>query len=112
MKLIDKITDSAIQTVTLIGNPNQSIELTLRYMPASQSWVMDVVYDDFSLYGVRVVANPNLLRQYKNKIPFGLLCTTAQPIDPYRINDFDTGYAKLYLMDADDVEEIETRVYE
>tara|TARA_R110000744_G_scaffold185884_1_gene305272 strand:- start:11296 stop:11634 length:339 start_codon:yes stop_codon:yes gene_type:complete len=111
MKLIDRITDNAFQNMTLTGNAGQSIKLSMRYMPSQQGWFMDVSYEGFRLYGVRVVASPNMLRAYRNKIPFGLLCTTKEGVDPYRINDFEAGYAKMYLMTADDVMEIEAAVY-
>ena len=111
MKLIDRITENALQTMILTGNAGQKIDLSMRYMPSQQGWFMDVVYGDFSVYGVRVVASPNMLRGFRNKIPFGLLCTTLQGVDPYRINDFATGYAKMYLMTADDVINIEGSVY-
>lgn len=112
MKYIDRITDNPIQTMTLTGNARQRIKLTMRYMPSQQSWFMDVVYNDFRVYGLQVVANVNLLRNYQNIIPFGFVCTTEQQIDPYRLDDFLTGFAKLYLMNKQDVINIEEAFFE
>lgn len=112
MKYIDRITNSPIQTMTLTGNQRQRINLTMRYMPSQQSWFMDVAYQDFSVYGLQVVASVNMLRNYKNVVPFGFVCTTEQQIDPYRLDDFLTGFAKMYLMNEQDVINIEEAFFE
>jgi len=112
MKIIDRITDSPIQTLTLTGNAGQRISLAMRYMPSQQGWFMDVLWNDFRVYGIRVVSSVNLLRGYQNIIPFGFVCTTEQPIDPYRLDDFLTGFAKLYLMNESDVFTIEEAFFE
>lgn len=112
MKIIDRLTNSPIQTLTLTGNTGQKIRLTVRYMPSQQSWFMDVNYNDFNLYGIRIVASVNLLRGYQNIIPFGFICTTESPIDPYSIDDFSSGFAKLYLMTPNDVITIEEAFFE
>lgn len=112
MKYIDRITDSPIQTFNLTGNAGQRIRLTMRYMPSQQSWFMDVIYQNFSVYGLQVVSSVNMLRNYQNIIPFGFVCTTEQGIDPYRLDDFLTGFAKLYLMNEQDVINIEEAFFE
>jgi len=112
MKIIDRITDSALQTMILTGNANQKINVTLRFMPSQQGWFMDIRYNDFSVYGIHVVASVNLLQNYSNIIPFGFVCTTEQPIDPYRINAFKTQNAKLYLMNELDVKAFKEAFFE
>lgn len=112
MKLIDRITDDAIQTMILTGNSGQRINLSMRYMPSQQSWFMDVYYGSFAVFGVRVVASVNMLRNYKDIIPFGLACTTEQGVDPYRISDFSNQFAKMYLLNSDDVETFEEALFE
>ena len=108
MKYIDKISDSAIQTLFLTGNAGQRITLTLRFLPSQETWMMDVSDNNgFEVNGVRVVNSPNILRKYRNNIDFGINCVTANGLDPYFIDDFANQSAFLYLMDAEDVQETE-----
>jgi hypothetical protein len=103
MRFLNKITAKAHQRFFLKGNPNQNITMTLRYMPTQEAWFMDVQYESFSLYGLRVTYSPNLLRKYRNKLPFGFYCGTNDGQDPFFIDDFSTDRARLYLLSPDDV---------
>lgn len=107
MLYINKITNDASQQLTLTGIPGIQVGLTLQYMPRVQRWVMGVTYGDFSAQGIAVTTSLNLLRQFKNNIPFGLSCIRVDGLDPYAIDDFQDQVANLYLLDADDVATIE-----
>ncbi len=111
MLYINKITDDALQNVTLTGIPNVQIGMTLRYMPRRQSWVMGITYQDFQLEGIAVVTSLNLLRQWRDILPFGISCLRTDGLDPYQITDFENLVANLYLLNADDVEQIEQDWY-
>lgn len=112
MRYIDRITDTARQRLRLTGNEDQIVTMVLRYMPSQQAWYADFIYEEFSVYGVQVVASPNLLRGYKNKIPFGITVTTETGIDPYKIDDFLSGRAKMFLMNETDVSQFEEALFE
>lgn len=107
MRLIDRLTDAAYQQSILTGNPGQRITLTTRFLPSQQLWVMDIVWNDFSAYGMNILNAPNLLRGYRNLIPFGLMCATDDGQDPYTLDAFSSGYAKLYLLTDDEVNSVE-----
>lgn len=111
MRLLDKLTDDARQETTLTGIPGLRITLTMRYLPTQQRWMMDVVWGDFELRGAMMTASPNMLRNFKNILPFGLACVSNDGLDPYFINDFASGRCKLYLLNADELESIETAVF-
>lgn len=63
--------------------------------------------------GRRVVTHLNMLRQYKNQIPFGLACFTVNNREPTQIQDFTApskGVAPasgLFLLTASEVLEVE-----
>lgn len=107
MKLINRITEDPIQRMFLTGNGGQRIEMTLRYMPTQRAWIADFLQGSFELKGVRVVNSINLLRSFKNVIDFGIQCDTTNNLDPYFVDDFLTGRAQLYLLTADEVQDIE-----
>lgn len=107
MRFLNKISDAGSQRFFLTGIPGQRIVMDLRYMPSQELWMMDIEYGDFALRGIVVTASVNLLRNYKNIIPFGISCTTIDGLDPYYIDDFSTQRASLFLMDQDDVQAVE-----
>ena len=107
MNLIDRIADVSFQRMILTGNKDQRITLVIRYMPTQESWFMDVEYNDFVCKGLRVTNSSNIMRKYRNVIPFGFSCTVTDGLEPMFIDDFKTRRADLYLLDADDVTTVE-----
>lgn len=108
MRYLNKITAEASQKFFLTGNTGQRITMNLRYMPSIQGWQMDLSYNDFTANGIHVVGSPNLLRNFKNIIPFGIACVVTDGLDPYYIDDFSSGRAVLYLLSEADVKSVET----
>lgn len=112
MRIVNKITNDAQQSMILTGNPNQRITLDLRYMPTQLSWFADIVYEDFIARGVRITSGINILRAFHNVIPFGLMVTTVDGGDPNGLDDFANGYAVMYLLTQDEVLGIEAGIFE
>jgi len=111
MKYINKISNSSFQEMTLTGNPGQQIRFNLRFLPSQNSWLADVIWNDFTVRGLNICASPNLLNGFKNLLPFGISCITVDGQDPYDIEDFNSGYARLYLLDAADLLTIEEQLF-
>ena len=107
MLYINKITGDASQQLTLIGIPTVQVGMTLRFMPRIQRWEMGVTWNDFDVEGIGVVCSMNLLRQFRNVIPFGISCITMNSLDPYRQQDFVNQVANLYLLTSADVAQVE-----
>lgn len=107
MLYINKITNDPSQQLILTGINGISITLTLRFLPRVQKWIMGIAYGTTSIQGISVVAGLNLLRQWKNVIPFGITCVCPDGLDPYQISDFANERCLLYLLTADDVITIE-----
>lgn len=112
MLYINKITNDASQQLTLTGIPGIQITVTLRFLPRVQQWIMGVSYGSFSVQGISVVCGLNLLRQWKNIIPFGITCICSDGLDPYQVTDFANQRANLYLLNATDVTTIEEEWFE
>lgn len=107
MLYINKITADPQQQINLTGVPGLSIAMTLRFMPRIQKWIAGFVAGTESIQGIAVTTSPNILRQFRNTIPFGIACLTASGLDPFALNDFFDQNSNLYLLDAADVETIE-----
>lgn len=108
MFLISQVTADATQNMTLIlpnGNP---VSLTLYWIPQQYGWfILNLTYGSFVLNGLRICNSPNMLSQFQNQIPFGLACYTAQNREPSQQNDFVSGASLLYILSAEEVEEVQ-----
>lgn len=112
MRLVNKLNSNSIQRAYLTGNPGQRIILDLRYLPTQQIWMADLQLDSFEVKGIFVTVSPNLLHSFHNVIPFGLVVTTDDGQEPRGVDDFDTGYAKIFLMDQNEVLLIEAAYFD
>ncbi len=83
------------------------ITLTFRFMPAAQMWFVDIEFDEFVARGMRVVQTLNLLVQYSENIPFGLLVESTDDGDPFLINDFSSERIVMNVLSSDEVETID-----
>ena len=104
MKLIQNVTADPTQQQTLILDDGTRIDFTMYFRPMMYGWFFEkLVYGDFVLNSSRIVTSPNMLQQYKNVIPFGIACYTSDKQEPKLLQDFSSGYAKLYLLSAAEV---------
>lgn len=111
MLYINKITADPQQQINLTGIPGTSIALTLRFMPRIRQWILGVVAGTISIQGLSITTSPNMLRQYRRTIPFGIACVTGSGLDPFTINDFADQASNLYLLNAADVVNVEAQFY-
>lgn len=109
--LITNITNFADQTAGLQLPDGTSLTLELVYQGATERWIANVTYGTFSTSGVGVCCFPNILRQWRKVIPFGIAVTTADQTDPFNINDFSTGRVLVFLLTSSEVNEIENTVF-
>lgn len=76
----------------------KTIYFTLRFSPRTQSWVIDIEYEGFVSKGIKIVRGINILRRNINTLPFGLMVTVSDNLEPFLINDFSSGRVSLYLL--------------
>ena len=109
MQILDTISNDAKQKHTvLLTKDNSSIVIRLIYKPTQIGWFMDVEYEPkgFATYGIRVTTNVNILNQYRNILPFGIICYCEDNYEPLSIEDFLVGRAHLAVLNEDEVNEI------
>lgn len=112
MTRVDNLTDAADQTATLILPDNTAATMRLRFHPRTQRWVADVGYatKNFQVNGLNLCCFPNVMRPWREIIPFGLAFMTADFTDPFQLQDFATGRVAVYLLDSSDVASVELDV--
>lgn len=108
MNQINQISNDPLQTLIFsLPNGNQ-VSMTIYFIPMQYGWfITNLTYGDFVLNGVRITNNPNILRQFKNQIDFGLACFSASEREPSQQNDFATDASSLYILTSDEVQEYE-----
>lgn len=95
------------QKQRLILPDGSSVSIQLAFKPMQYGWFFQSIeWQDFSLKGVRVVNSPNILNQFRNKIPFGLACYSTQNREPTLQEDFSSKSSTLYLLNEADVAEV------
>lgn len=111
MFLIEKIQDYPSQNQRFFIGDGTFFDMSISYRESQQGWFIDeLTYQDFTLKGMRIYTNPNILYQFRNLIPFGIACQTIGNQEPTQQGDFASGISKLYLLTQAEVTEI-ARLY-
>ena len=111
MLALTNITNDPHQILTLIGLPGIQITMTLDYNPRTTQWILGVNDGTTQIQGLAVTTAPNMLRQWKNIISYGITCFRADGLDPYQISDFADQVATLFLLDAADIVQVEAEFF-
>lgn len=109
MQTLDNISNDARQKHTiLLAEDSSRIVLELTYKPDIIGWFLDVTYDteDFEVHGLRVVTSTNLLNQWRNILPFGILVQCKDAQDPLLLEDFLVKRATLSILSKEEVAQI------
>lgn len=86
------------------------IKMTLTFRSRVQSWFMDLEYKGLEINGFRLCVGPNILSQFKNRIPFGMAIFSSDNGEPFLINDFYTGRISMYILSSSEVETVQTAI--
>lgn len=109
MQILDTISNEPKQKHTiLLEKDNSEIVLNLVYKPTQIGWFLDVQYaeKDFAVYGLRITTNSNILNQWKNLLPFGIICYCENAQEPLSIQDFLVERAHLAILTEAEVQQI------
>ena len=115
MKKLDSLSADASQELSVILDDGSVLQFTFNYRPAAQRWSVDVLYGEFGANGVLLATHPNLLRTWRNILPFGLAITSQDSADPFKLDDFTSGRITLYVLDSTaggtEVQDVETTYF-
>lgn len=117
MNFIDGLTSQPAQISTLVLDDGSRVTFSLEFKPQQAGWFYSLFWpgkndNAFELNGCRLGCSPNMLRQFRDLIPFGLaLVATPDDLDPITQTCFVDGTAELILLDAEDVASVEAELY-
>lgn len=100
---MQQITITENSSIEIINDKNETYTGYINYNSSRQGWFLDLVSENFKIYGIRITSVPNILRQWKDKLGFGISVICEQKSEPFLLEDFNTGRAKLYLLESDDL---------
>jgi hypothetical protein len=106
MKQLEGITAEPRQELSARTDSGEIIEMSLHYAPIIQRWFMNLSCKDFKLNGYKILTGDNILRQYRNVLPFGIM-VVCENFGPSLIDDFESERVKMYLLSAEEVTQIE-----
>lgn len=102
---IQNITSEAYQRHIVQYDPSE-ITLELRYASIVQSWIMNVEYRDWAIYGVKLSVGTLHIRQENQPFDFVVLDLSGLGLDPVSRNDFADGRCGLFMLTASEMEAI------
>jgi hypothetical protein len=103
MLLFQEIDDTPKQQLTLVDENGNNILFTLYFYPTQSAWFFDLSYGNFQLNGCRLVNSINILKSYKNQLPFGIACLSNDGSDPFMLNDFLNSRCQIYTLTPNDL---------
>lgn len=108
MLVVQNITKNYRQKQILTLPDGTTISFSIRFSPMQFSWFIEnLIYGRFQLNGIRICNSPNLLRQFKNQIPFGLACFSVDTREPQLLEDFFSEHSTMYILTAAEVAQYE-----
>lgn len=107
MYQVNQITSDYKQSQTLVLPSGAQIQLYMEYKPQQLGWFMNITYGSFILNTFRVCTSANLLRQFKNILPFGMSIQTSDNYEPTQLQDFSSGYAQMFILTQQEVTQYE-----
>lgn len=110
MQLINGLTSNPKQQIPVILADGTTLNIGLAFFSMQSGWFFTSLNWNNGQWvenGRRVVSHPNMLRQYRNIIPFGLACFTTGNREPTQQQDFSSGASALYILSASEVLDFE-----
>ena len=111
MKQITTLTNAPKQIHSLVLENNETADFYLEYCGRMESWYFSISYNDTVQNCIKVVLTPNALRHLRRIIPFGIAFISESQVEPFRLDDFSAGRVEMYVLNADEVEQIEQEIY-
>ena len=116
MQQVTGISDLPAQVINLTADDGTAATLTMVFRPQQTGWFLDVEWNGTTpateINGLRVTNFPNILRQWRNLLTFGIAVVTRDGLEPLAVTDFASGYATMiFLPSPADVALVESQVF-
>jgi hypothetical protein len=110
MKTIRNLTADAKQRFSVVIDGYDAADCFLEFKSSQDAWFFSMSWGTFSINNEKIVVAPNILRQFKNVLPFGILVTGIDALDPIAIDSWVNNNT-FNVLSADEVAQVETDFY-
>lgn len=110
MRQVEIITDEPSQNMIIRLESGRNLIFSLWYSYNQSGWFYSLTFGSVTINNRRMVSSLNMLRQFRNVLPFGMACDVVDKQDPVFIDDFFNGRAKFYTLNPDDVLRVESLI--
>jgi hypothetical protein len=110
MQMINNLTDNADQLTNFTLPDATVLQLEFIYRPGIARWHMHLTHPLLTLRGVNLVVSPNILRPWKNIIPFGMAILSTTGLDPMNVTDLSDGTVSVNILSAAEVLMVEQQI--
>lgn len=107
MNLLTGFSDSPNQSTVITLDDGSSATIVLYFRAQQKGWFYDLIYGEFSLLGQRLVCGENIIRQFRDQVPFGLAVLSESRRDPSKITSLSSRETVIILLNSEDVNLIE-----
>jgi len=107
MKKITTLSSEGKQSFRFAIEGYDAVQVILEFKMNQNAWFYSILWGTFEVKNGRVVTGLNLLRQYRNIIPFGILVYHPENIDPITVYDWMSNGYEFYMMDESDIIAVE-----
>lgn len=111
MTTVTGLTSQSTQSSFLTLDDGALVAIYMTYCPQQRGWFANISWSDWSITGMRLCAAPNILRQWKDRIPFGLALLTTDDSEPMSQDAFSSDFARLILLNSADVASVDALAY-
>jgi len=111
MTTISGLSSQPKQTFSFVLDDGSQVSCYIEYRPQQRGWFANFAWQDWAVYGLRLTAAPNILKQWQNLIPFGLALLTTGNVEPLNPTDFADLTARLIVLNAADVASVNEVTY-
>ena len=112
MKIITGLSEQPKQQSTLVLADGTRAVWSLSYVSQQTGWFYDLSWNGTVVAtGQRMVSSPNILRQYINKISFGIAVVSPNQLEPTTQTALVDGTVTCYLLEGADLQAIETTIF-
>lgn len=108
---ITSLTNNPKQEFTVLLNNADTLTLNFEYKPNQLGWFFGFTYNNETYSNIRLTTSYNVLRAYRNWLPFGLRCDTIDNEEPMGLDDFTSEYAQIYIIPKEELDAIEGLYY-
>lgn len=112
MKIITGLSEQPKQQSTLVLADGTRAVWSISYVSQQTGWFYDLSWNGTVIAtGQRMVSSPNILRQYINKISFGIAVVSPNQLEPTTQTALVDGTVVCYLLEGADLQTIETTLF-